>query len=291
MTTSTSQFQEVSFPLDHLGLTLAAKDWHSHNHKETIIMLHGWLDNANSFDLLVPHLKDYRCICLDLPGHGNSQHLSIQGSYDFLHGCEVLLGVLDHLQLKKYHLLGHSLGACIISMVAGFLESPPLASVFLVEGLGPFSKTEDELPEQFLKHVKEKKKAPSAWRSKYPTKEPMIQHRQVVNKIPAHGAKCLIERGVEKKGEDYRWKSDPRLLLPSRFYMTEAQVLKFLENNQAPTCYLSGNKGMFKDSEILETRKKKISHLQNYELEGHHHLHLENPHKVAQLIKDYYQSL
>ena len=37
---------------------MAARCWHDSN-KPPLLALHGWLDNAASFDLLAPQLDDY----------------------------------------------------------------------------------------------------------------------------------------------------------------------------------------------------------------------------------------
>jgi len=40
------------------------------------IALHGWLDNAGTFEPLVAHFpKGHRLLCIDLPGHGLSSHI------------------------------------------------------------------------------------------------------------------------------------------------------------------------------------------------------------------------
>jgi pimeloyl-ACP methyl ester carboxylesterase len=42
----------------------------------TILAVHGWLDNCNSFSPIAPllPLDDFRVIALDMPGHGLSDH-------------------------------------------------------------------------------------------------------------------------------------------------------------------------------------------------------------------------
>ena len=53
------------------NLSLAARDW-GPAAAPPVLALHGWLDNAASFDRLAPLLDGLRIVALDLPGHGRS---------------------------------------------------------------------------------------------------------------------------------------------------------------------------------------------------------------------------
>lgn len=62
----------------------------------------------------------YRVICIDLPGHG------LSGSFGYVHTmdemAEVVKAVADHLRLKRYHLIGHSMGGYV---ALAFAEAHP----------------------------------------------------------------------------------------------------------------------------------------------------------------------
>ena len=49
-----------------------------------LLCLHGWLDNAASFQPLMPYLADYHVIAIDWPGHGLSSHRSEDAHYHFI---------------------------------------------------------------------------------------------------------------------------------------------------------------------------------------------------------------
>jgi pimeloyl-ACP methyl ester carboxylesterase len=53
------------------GIQLAAKEWGDPSGMP-VIALHGWLDNANSFDQMLPYLTDMHVIAIDMAGHSQS---------------------------------------------------------------------------------------------------------------------------------------------------------------------------------------------------------------------------
>jgi len=97
------------------GLRLAAKRWTGATAAgggPRILALHGWLDNASSFDRLAPLLLERlgdaaMLVALDFPGHGRSD--SRPGPLYFLDHVEAVLEALEALKWPSCHLVGHSL--------------------------------------------------------------------------------------------------------------------------------------------------------------------------------------
>ena len=52
--------------------------------QKVTLCLHGWLDNADSFLPLSACLNELNLVAIDLPGHGLSQHRSLDAHYHFL---------------------------------------------------------------------------------------------------------------------------------------------------------------------------------------------------------------
>ena len=76
-----------------------------------VVCLHGWQDNAGTWDKLIPLLdRDVPFICLDFCGHGKSSPRPVGSSNDFpLNVCD-LKRVLDFLGLDSgVNLMGHSM--------------------------------------------------------------------------------------------------------------------------------------------------------------------------------------
>lgn len=79
------------------------------NGKETLVLLHGFMENLSIWSDMETHLsKDFTLLKIDLPGHGKSDILAE------VHTMELMAGevkkVVDHENLEKFHLLGHSMG-------------------------------------------------------------------------------------------------------------------------------------------------------------------------------------
>lgn len=74
-----------------------------------VVVLHGFLGAAEIWSATIANLStSYRVIAIDLPGHGQT------GCIGYAHSMELMAksvkAVLDSLHLKKYVIVGHSMG-------------------------------------------------------------------------------------------------------------------------------------------------------------------------------------
>jgi len=79
---------------------------------KAVVLLHGFLENSSMWTSISQELsKHYRVICIDLLGHGKSEN------HGYIHTmedqAEMVKAVLNHLKLRKYILIGHSMGGYI----------------------------------------------------------------------------------------------------------------------------------------------------------------------------------
>lgn len=79
------------------------------NGKETLVLLHGFMENLSIWNDMEPHLsKDFTLLKIDLPGHGKSEILSEVHTMELM--ADEVKKIVDHENLDKIHLLGHSMG-------------------------------------------------------------------------------------------------------------------------------------------------------------------------------------
>jgi pimeloyl-ACP methyl ester carboxylesterase len=99
---------------------------------EPVLLLHGITHLAAHWAPLLPALGSFRCVALDLPGHGGSEPVDHGGRdlrqwYDSL-----LLACLDELGLESAHFVGHSLGGVLALWLA--LDAPERVRSVVVGG-------------------------------------------------------------------------------------------------------------------------------------------------------------
>lgn len=276
----------ITQELNVSGLSIACKIW-GNPENPPILALHGWLDNANSFDPLAEYLqKNYYLIAVDLPGHGHSSHLPISSNYHFIDGVFIIIQILNALNLDKVHLLGHSMGACLAS-IAGGVAPERFLSLSLIEGLGPFSHPEKAACKQlssYLYYITQEKIKKSKGYNKF---EDAALARAIKGYVSLDIAKILCQRAIEEKHGLFYWRHDRRLLGPSSLYMTELQILSCLQQISAKTCLIWASKGFSFDSNLIQGRVKAVQNLKIEHLDGGHHVHMEQPEVVGQLLADF----
>ncbi|WP_040268023.1 acetoin dehydrogenase dihydrolipoyllysine-residue acetyltransferase subunit [Pseudomonas rhodesiae] len=92
-----------------------------------LVLVHGFGGDLNNWLFNQPALAaERRVIALDLPGHGESGKTLRSGEAAEL--SEAVLGLLDHLQLDRVHLAGHSMGGLV---ALTFAEQAPARVVSL----------------------------------------------------------------------------------------------------------------------------------------------------------------
>jgi pimeloyl-ACP methyl ester carboxylesterase len=276
--------EEISFSFP-FG-KIAAKTWGPLSGKP-ILAVHGWLDNAATFDKLAPLLSEYRFLSIDLPGHGNSFHLPPGLNYHLIDSLTYLAALLDHLKWEKSIFLGHSLGGAILAMLAG--TRPDLAEkLVLIEAIGPHSNPPDEMPGRIAQFFEESVSLKGKKKPVYADTEAATAARQKVGGISLETARILTSRGLEDVPGGVTWKSDARLRLPSLQRLTEEEVHAFLKRIECPSLLITGSEGFLNHDSIREgvkARKRLVKNLKVVELKGNHHLHLENAEKVAAEIQ------
>ncbi len=271
-------------------LKLAARAWGPAD-GVPVLALHGWLDNAATWDGVAPHLEGLRLVCLDLPGHGLSEHVAPGQTYGFLDTVARVHEATVALGWSRFGLLGHSLGAALASVLAGTFPDR-VQRLGLVEGLGPVSEDPKHVAERLarsllLEHEK-RGRGPAVYGTRQDAQRRM---ETAMAGLTPHAAATLCARGLEPVAGGVTWRSDPRLRLPSRMRLSEAQVLSFLEAIACPTVLVRATAGHPFMPKAASERVAAVPQARLVELPGGHHLHLDTPMAVVPVLREHFEPL
>lgn len=283
---SSAPENQIEFVLPHIKL--AGRLWGAKD-RPLLLALHGWLDNANSFEPLAAYLMDYQVLAIDWPGHGFSAHRP--GHYplhwiDYLYDLDALLGILP---VQPVAIIGHSLGGIIASAYTAVFPEK-VNKLILIEALSPLfepvTQAKSRLRKSFYQH--EKYLAQKQRQLKvYDTIDTAVRARAHLTGLAEPWCRLLLERNMRTEGGGIGWRSDPRLRLDSPQRLTFAQVDALMQDISVTTLLICGRQGFHQLQSALPKARMWFKHLSEQTIDGDHHVHMGNALGVAELIKSF----
>lgn len=251
-----------------------------------IVLLHGFLDAAGSWDLVAPRLADagHPVLALDLRGHGEGHRVD---PHDYYHFPDYLLDVDQALAglTEPFVLVGHSMGGMVATLFAGTFPER-VSHLVNIEGLGPPESDLETTPERmrgFVEAVRAVRTRPAA--APLPRADLMrrleLAHPTVA---PAVLASRFVHLTREVEPGRFVWKYDPlhrtRGPVPFRVSVFE----RFAAQVTAPVLFVSGGaNGYHVTGE--EKRLEAFSRLSQAVLEGAGHMvHWTRPAELSAAI-------
>ena len=284
--------KDVTFDLQ--GTRLAGKFWCNHNNTSPhrIIALHGWLDNAASFDFIAPHIRNAEILALDLSGHGRSDHRSYLGAYNIWQDLIEILMVADRMEWKTFSVMGHSRGSVIAMLLSGCFPERVISNV-MIEWVLPEPSEFVSAPKQMAKSISSSLLLHHRARHYYDTKESAVLAR-VNGKFPVlpEAALALAQRGVHYEEGGYFWSSDPKLLAPSEIKLSQADAQECIDAFANKSLVILGDKGLLAPHVNSVAWIRDNPKLTIQLVPGDHHLHMSSDiHATSvmlMLINDYF---
>ncbi|XP_018356851.1 PREDICTED: probable serine hydrolase [Trachymyrmex septentrionalis] len=286
---------EIPMPWGHIR-----GKWWGPTDKQPIVAIHGWQDNSGTFDKLAQLLSSVAILSIDLPGHGISSHLPLgQFYYIFWDGVLTLRRIVKYYKWNKVKLLGHSLGGAISFLYAAsypdeveFLISLDIASPS-VRDVTKTAATTGEYIDRFLKYeLLTLDNVPS-----YEYDEMIdIVEKAYDGSITREGAEILMKRGMQPayKKDKYYFARDPRLKVSLLGLLSLDLILEYATQIKCAYLNIRAIPGMkFENPEnyqkILDIIKLGAKKFEYHEVTGTHHVHLNEPEKIAPIIKNFLQ--
>lgn len=252
-------------------LTLSVKTWGDADNP-AIIALHGWQDNAATFDKLAPQFPDYYWVIPDLPGHGLSAHRGHAAEYSLWHYGLEAMAVADAMGLDTFVLVGHSMGGGVASLLAALFPER-ISKLVLLDVIGVITTPAADALEQMRTAFKQRLNYPLRRAGIYKTREEAVIAR-ARRGISEEAAALLGARGISSKDEGYFWQHDQRLSRTSLLSLTEEHGAQFLEAITCPVLLITSKDAVFKE-DVIRQRMALVRDIALVNLEGGHHQHLD----------------
>lgn len=189
-----------------------------------IVLLHGFLDAADTWQFLVDELPDdWSFVALDWRGFGGSEWQP--GGYWFPDYFADLEALLDRLvPAAPARLIGHSMGGNVAALYRG-IRPGRLAWLVNLEGFGLPATVPEDAPDRYARWLDESARAPR--QTSYASLDDLARYLRARNpRLTAARAAFLARAWARESGGRWRLAADPRhrLVNPILYRREEAEA-------------------------------------------------------------------
>lgn len=286
---------------------IAGLEWGSPDAPNKVLCIHGWLDNAGSFERLIPYLLDhgdnankYHFVAIDHPGCGLSSHKPPGSQYTMFTVVIEMRRVVKELGWDKLQLLSHSMGSqlsfwfsClypyqVTNLISIDIRHPLTAELknwapILVSSIEEQLKIEEVLTDDPTTNIQV-----PVYSREDAIKRLMDGHN---NSLTRESAEVMLKRGARKERWGYTFNRDLRhrimyVELRPDYALLRRYMDQFFSSN---LLVILANQSFYKPPEEItatfdEIFKRNCKIFQKFGLDGTHHLHMNNPDTVSEAI-------
>lgn len=262
-----------------------------------LILLHGWMNNCATFSGLQPLLPaQYRCISIDLPGHGCSSHLPAGSTYGLLQYAVCVHAVCERLGCERVSLLGHSMGAAVSLLYSALfpdrvrrlvlIDLPKPLTVSAAESCRWAHQGSVETVRHWFQPANHEPRPLAQLRSRLMT---------VLPGVSEEAAEALLLRGVVPHDgtELYRWSHDVAVRYRSIAPFIFSTLQGYIEQLRCRLLVVNAERGVVGslDQEEVQTcyqvYARVCAEFVKVQVPGSHFVHLSHPDRVAPPVNQF----
>jgi acyl transferase domain-containing protein/thioesterase domain-containing protein/LPS sulfotransferase NodH len=294
---ATASVQPASFPRSERvmtvhGLQLCLCEWGPLD-GPTVVCVHGLLDHGAAWEAVAQSLAaaGYRVVAPDLRGHGHSDHVGPGSSYHFFDFVADLDAVVGELATAPVTLIGHSLGATVAACYAA-ARPQQIAQLILVEAYAPSATHTPTVVERLVTQLDYR-----AMQLSHPifpdVAAATAQLRQTMPALSTPAAQSAAQRLTKAVPDGITWRWDNRLStrgvylslpLATQTDGEEHPYGALIGQLPTPLTVVYGIASPFYQPTDKARLARTAPSAQVIDLTGTHHLHLEQPQALAQII-------
>ncbi len=268
------------------GRKLAGKRWGQEGNTP-VMALHGWLDNANSFDVIAPQLSGLDIFALDFAGHGHSDHRPLHTPYQGILDEQDIIAVANHLEWDQFSILAHSMGGEVSAHIIGKYPDR-IRRLFTIDGFA--ESVSNERWNKLHRDSIDRNVTRTAGTLKvFPDREEMAQGLAKATRQSVASARILVERGTRQVDGGFSWRSDSRFRWSDALGITHEQLEQNVAAFEGEILVVAASKGFKWYYSGVERLAGKFENFNFMTLEGSHHLHMDDDtSELVQLIQNFF---
>lgn len=126
----------VAVLMDGVLKHMAVHEWGDEKNPRVVLCVHGLSRNGRDFDVVADALsKDFRVLCPDIPGRGQSDWLASENQYSIPTYARFINAMLTEFGVQSYDWIGTSMGG-LIGMVMAVTPGSTMRR-FVINDIGP----------------------------------------------------------------------------------------------------------------------------------------------------------
>lgn len=265
---------------------------------EPILAIHGFLDNAASFDQLIPLITPgYFFVCVDLPGHGLSSHYPDGTEITYLGYVFDLKRVFNYFAWSKCIILCHSLGSHFSLYFASIFTESVSKLIILDLFIGQLIPERRFISDRCIDYIENLlslemfPKKPQIYTSYAEALTKFFESRYYY--LAEEPTNLLLQRSLVRTNEGYIFTNDKRLQFLKYPLITKDFHFGLIRMIKCPICITlsSGFEQFFNIPNTYNTLEVLKASLRNNltfnKIEGNHYVHLNHPQAVAEVVNKF----
>ncbi|HEY8553590.1 MAG TPA: alpha/beta hydrolase [Burkholderiales bacterium] len=290
----TSSYEPRARTIEANGLRHNVLEWDNAAADTTVVLLHGFLDLAWSFERVAERLAArYHVIAPDFRGHGDSEWIGRGGYYYFPDYTADLARLLPPLTRGRVYLVGHSMGGTVATYYTGTFPER-VQKLALLEGIGPPDTKPEDAPERMLEHIRTVDEVRAKALKPLPSLAAAAERlRRLYPRLEAAWAERLAEKSTRPAPDgppgSRIWKHDPLHRTRSPVPFNLAQFRAFIARIRCPVLLVNGGESdmaMARDPE----RQRLYPNARVRTLPGAGHMmQLDQPGALADILLEFFE--
>lgn len=275
--------------------------WWGSKDVRPVLCIHGWQDNAGSFDTLIPLLpKHLSYLAIDVPGHGFSSWYPDGMNYQPFDYINVINIIRKEYNWENVSLMAHSMGSIVGFNYCG-LYPDRVDMMIGIDALKSHIRNKERVA-PVLQYcydsllIADERNMKKTEPPSYSFEETVTKLNEATNgSVTPETCKYILRRNLrksEKYPDKYYFARDNRLKYSGFMHLPQEVSIEFAKRMEMPYLFIKASKSPYYEkqeffNEMIDVMKGSNKKFEYHMIEGTHHLHLTAPETISEIVSKF----